>query len=147
YEHKNLFCKRIDSNRVKPIRTNLSRSANTGLSLMEDELFSSPGLNNNYSKFIEVKEGDEYVLVVNNPKRAGGNHTLILHFPDKIRKAEPTTVKTIVKDTPKLDFSFEVKDANSNQPVSSNATLSGLLKEVVELQNVTHYQAITERAN
>jgi outer membrane protein OmpA-like peptidoglycan-associated protein len=146
YEHKNLFCKRIDSNKIKPIRTNLSRSANTGLSLTENELFSSPGVNNNYSKYVDVKEGQEFILVVNNPKRANGNHTLKLHFPETIKKEEVALVKEVVV-TPKLDFTFDVKDAVTLQPVSANANLSGLLKEETELKDITNYQVILERGN
>lgn len=148
YEHKNLFCKRIDSNRIKPIRTNLSRSANTGLSLTENELFSSPGVNNNYSKYIDVKQGDEFVLIVNNPKKSGSNHTLKLHFPKDNIKNEPIKVLPKIQNAvPKLDFSFEVKDENTKQFVSANATLNGLLNETVELKDITTYQAFIDRTN
>ena len=81
YRHKNLFCKRIDSNRINPLRTNLSRSPKTGISFTAKENFIGAGVNEAYSKYLKVKKGDEFVLVVNNPKKAGRNHTLILHYP------------------------------------------------------------------
>ncbi|MBV6484925.1 MAG: hypothetical protein KFKLKKLM_01463 [Flavobacteriales bacterium] len=146
YEHKNLFCKRIDSNKIKPIRANLSRSATTGLSLTEVEHFSSPGVNNNYSKYVDVKEGQEFVLVVNNSKRAKGNHILKLHFPETIQKIEVAPVKEVIV-TPKLDFVFEIKDAATLQPVSSNVNIKGLLKEETVLNDITNYQVILERGN
>ncbi len=148
YENKNLFCKRIDSNKIKPIRANLSRSANTGLSLAETEQFSSPGINNNYSKFIDVKQGQSYVLVVNNPKRTYGNHQLILHYPTlpPIKRLEVLPV-IVEKEKPKLNFTFDVKDLATNLPVSSNVSLSGLLKETIDLQDITNYQVILERSN
>ncbi|MBI2280051.1 MAG: OmpA family protein [Bacteroidetes bacterium] len=147
FENKSQFCRRIDSNKIKPIRTNLSRSPTTGLSLLSTENFSSPGINNNYSKFVTAKAGDEYILVVNNPKKANSNHTLLLHFPpsQKVEKSvEPTKVE-VVKDAPKLNFTFEIKDAATNLPMPANVSISGLLKEIVELKDVTNYQAIVER--
>ena len=108
YEHKSQFCRRIDSNKIKPIRTNLSRSPTTGLSLFSTDEFSSPGINNNYSKFVSVKAGEEYVLVVNNPKRANSNHTLLLHFPSsqKVEKIVEPVKSEVIQDTPKLNFTF-----------------------------------------
>lgn len=147
YEHKSQFCRRIDSNKIKPIRTNLSRSPTTGLSLLSTENFSSPGINNNYSKFVSVKAGEEYVLVVNNPKKANSNHTLLLHFPpsQKVEKiVEPTKVE-VVKDAPKLNFTFEIKDAATNLLIPANVSISGLRKEIIELQDITNYQAIVDR--
>lgn len=147
FENKSQFCRRIDSNKIKPIRTNLSRSPTTGLSLLSTEIFSSPGINNNYSKFVTAKAGDEYILVVNNPKRANSNHTLLLHFPpsQKVEKiVEPPKVE-VVKDAPKLNFTFEIKDAATNLLIPANVSISGLLKEIVELQDVTNYQAIVDR--
>lgn len=147
FEHKSQFCRRIDSNKIKPIRTNLSRSPTTGLSLLSTENFSSPGINNNYSKFVTAKAGDEYILVVNNPKKANSNHTLLLHFPpsQKVEKSEEPSKVEVVKDAPKLNFTFEIKDAATNLPMPANVSISGLLKEIVELKDVTNYQAIVER--
>lgn len=148
FEYKNQFCRRIDSNRIKPIRANLSRSSTTGLSLTSTQEFSMPGINNNYSKYVSAKEGDEFVLVVNNPKKANSNHTLLLHFP-KAQKIEQPVVEPvkpeIVKDTPKLNFTIDISDAASKQSVSANVTISGLRKENVELRNITNYQAIVEK--
>lgn len=147
YEHKSQFCRRIDSNKIKPIRTNLSRSPTTGLSLFSTEEFSSPGINNNYSKFVSVKVGEEYVLVVNNPKRANSNHTLLLHFPptQKVEKIVEPVKSEVIKDTPKLNFTFEIKDAATNLLLPANVSISGLRKEIIELQDITNYQAIVDR--
>lgn len=148
YEHKSQFCRRIDSNKIKPIRTNLSRSPTTGLSLFSTDEFSSPGINNNYSKFVSVKAGEEYVLVVNNPKRANSNHTLLLHFPpsQKVEKIVEPVKTEVIKDTPKLNFTFEIKDAATNLLLPANASISGLRKDIIELQDITNYQVIVEKA-
>lgn len=147
YEYKTQFCRRIDSNKIKPIRANLSRSSTTGLSLTENECFSSPGINNNYSKYVVAKAGDEYVLVVNNPKKSSSNHTLLLHYPASVKVEKPIEpIKNeVVKNTINLDFTFEIKDAATNLPLAVNATISGLRKEIVELKDITTYQAIVER--
>ncbi|MCB9174886.1 MAG: OmpA family protein [Flavobacteriales bacterium] len=148
FEHKSQFCRRIDSNRIKPIRANLSRSSTTGLSLTSTQEFSMPGVNNNYSKYVSAKEGDEFVLVVNNPKKANSNHTLLLHFPKVKKMVEPVVEQVKVeeiKDTPKLNFTIDISDAATKQPISANVTISGLRKENVELNNITNYQAIIEK--
>lgn len=147
YEYKAQFCRRIDSNKIKPIRTNLSRSSNTGLSLTENESFSSPGINNNYSKYVAAKAEDEYVLVVNNPKKSSSNHTLLLHYPASVKVEKPIEpIKyEVVKNTINLDFTFEIKDAATNLPIAANATISGLRKEIIELKDITSYQAIVDR--
>ena len=106
YRYKNLFCKRIDSNRISPLRTNLSRSPETGLSLSATENYMGAGVNEAYSKYLNVKKGDEYVLVVNNPKRGGGNHTLLLHYPqEKIEAPE-----VVVEKNNNTFFSLAIKD-------------------------------------
>lgn len=147
YEHKSQFCRRIDSNKIKPIRTNLSRSSTTGLSLNSNDEFSSPGINNNYSKYVNVKSEDEFVLVVNNTKRANGGHTLIVHFP-KEKKVEqiiePVKVE-MVKEIPKLKFTVDIIDAATKQAVSGNITISGLRKENIELKEITNYEAIVDK--
>ena len=149
YEHKSQFCRRIDSNKIKPIRTNLSRSPTTGLSLLLTDEFSSPGINNNYSKFVTAKAGEEYVLVVNNPKRANSNHTLLLHFPlaQKVEKTIEPVKNEVVKEIPKLNFTFEIKDDATNLVIPANASISGLRKEIIELNDITNYQVILEKAS
>lgn len=147
FEHKSQFCKRIDSNRIKPIRANLSRSSTTGISLNSSEEFSSPGINNNYSKYVDVKVGEELVLVVNNPKRANSGHTLILHFPTekKIEQALKPVILEEKKEIPKLRFTIDVTDGATKLPVSGNVTISGLRKENIELKNITNYEAIVDK--
>ncbi|MCB9360520.1 MAG: OmpA family protein [Flavobacteriales bacterium] len=148
YEHLNLFCKRIDSNKITPIRSNLSRSATTGLSLTSSQEYSGAGLNDNFSKYINVKGGEEYVLVVNNPKNANGTHKLILHLPQKeiIIKKEAEVV--VQKPDPNLKkFKLEIKNKSTKQVLSANVSITGLKKETIELQDLTEYETEIVKQN
>jgi outer membrane protein OmpA-like peptidoglycan-associated protein len=119
YEYKKKFCKRIEANKIEPIRTNLSRSPKTGLSFNSKSDFVGAGINENYSRVLKVNKGEQYVLVVNNPKRAGGNHTLILHFPHKKVKEEKQIIEP-VKEITTTKFELVVKDKITQDLVKSN---------------------------
>ncbi len=149
YEHLNLFCKRIDSNKITPIRTNLSRSAMTGLSLTSNQEYSAAGLNDNYSKYVEVEKGDELVLIVNNPKKANGNHKLILHLPKEktVVKEEVIEVEEVKQPSNLKKVIFEIKDKDTKEPLSANVDITGLRKEVIELSDVTVYETEVSKQN
>jgi len=143
YRYKNLFCKRIDSNRINPLRTNLSRSPKTGLSLTATENFMGAGINEPYSKSLNVKKGDEYVLVVNNPKKSGRNHTLVLHYP-KV-KEEQQMVESVPANT--TFFSLSIKDKTTLEPVLANIKITGITNESVTLTAVSLYQKELSKKN
>jgi outer membrane protein OmpA-like peptidoglycan-associated protein len=144
YRKKNMFCKRIDSNKINPLRTNLSRSPKTGLSLTANENYVGAGINEAYSKYLNVKKGDQYVLVVNNPKRTGGNHTLILHFP-KSNDLEP--IKVIKEPQPLTIFIVSVRDKLTLKPVESNMKITGLSDEVLSLTSVSSHELEIAKKN
>lgn len=142
YKNQEMFCKKIKEKTIQPLRSNLSRSPITGLSLSAEEKFVSSGINNNYSKAVNVEEGEQYVLIVNNPKRAGGKHTLILHLPQK--KEEAVVVKQPANTT---IFKLEIKDAKTQAPVKSFASISGLAKKRVELSSASNYVDTLSKKN
>jgi len=144
YQHKTMFCKRLDEKKIKPIRSNLSRSPITGLSENATESFMSAGINSNYSKSIQVTKGDEFVLVVNNPKRSGGKHTLILHFP---KKKEIEKEVKVIQPTNTTLFTLEIKDAITKKPVLGYASISGLKEKIIELDTVTNYEYTVSKKN
>ncbi len=133
YKNQEMFCKKIKEKTIEPIRSNLSRSPKTGLSLDAEDKFVSSGINNNYSKAVNVENGDQYVLIVNNPKRAGGKHTLILHLP---KQKEVVEVKQPANTT---IFKLEVKDADTKKALNCFASISGLTKKRIELDNTSNY--------
>ena len=146
YPHKKMFCERIVEDKIPPIRSNLSRSAETGLSINSQQEFVGAGINENYSKSILVQKGEQYVLVVNNPKQRNQNHTLILHFPKKLPgvikvvTTEPTEIKTTL-------VTVKVKDKNKLTPVKSNLTISGLTKKTINLKNSSEFKKEISQKN
>lgn len=144
YEYKPKFCKRIDANYIQPIRSNLSRSSITGLSSAATEKIVKSGLNNNYSKSLVVKEGAQYVILVNNSKSSGGSHTITFHFPAK-EKIIP--VATAVFKAPTILFQVKIKDSMKKKPLKSHVIISGLKKDIVELSNITSYKEFLEKKN
>lgn len=146
YEHKSMFCKRLEDNNIQPVRSNLSRSAVTGLSETSDSNFSVAGLNDNYSKEVFAEEGDEFVLVVNNPKKSGASHQLIVHYPKKeiVEEASKEEVK-ITPTVPKIVYSLFLKDKETGERVSSSVNITGLKRSVVELDHITDYEALLSK--
>jgi outer membrane protein OmpA-like peptidoglycan-associated protein len=129
YEYNREFCKRIEDEKIVPIRTNLSRSPITGLSRKGKENFIGAGINSNYSRPIHTHNGDRYVLVVNNPKRAKGNHTLVLHFPQEKKILDTTQLKEMPVEVVQAKFELIVKDKITGDLVKSNISITGLVSK------------------
>ena len=110
FEYKTKFCARIAAKAIEPIRTNLSRSPVTGLNTIATENYQAAGIHANYSKAVIANKGDQFVLVVNNPKNAGRKHTLVLHFPKKEIKKKAVEVKQKEDNLPTTLFKLSVKD-------------------------------------
>jgi len=140
YEYKSNFCKRIESQKINPIRSNLSRSSETGLLLTSNLDFVGAGVNENYSKSVVVQKGEKLVLIVNNPKMSHQNHTLILHYPK-------TNLKVEVKDTVQqtdfqtIKYSLSIKDKMTKKLVLADVNISGLSKNPIFLKDVNNYES------
>ena len=141
YQNKKMFCKRIAANKIQPIRSNLSRSAQTGLSVKAKQTFVGAGINNNYSKALSVQKGAEYVLVVNNPKKSGQNHTLILHYP-KIKSIPIPQKKdsTIASKMSTIQFQLAIQSAQTKKPVAADVSINGFEKKPLFLTDITNYE-------
>jgi outer membrane protein OmpA-like peptidoglycan-associated protein len=126
FEYKKKFCTRIKDNKIVPIRTNLSRSPITGMSRKGKENFVGAGVNNTYSRPTHVNKGDRYVLVVNNPKRAKGNHTLVLHFPQEKKTLGANQNKETPAEVVQTKFELIVKDKGTENLVKSNISIIGI---------------------
>lgn len=145
FEHKKMFCKRINAQAIEPIRSNLSRSSKTGLSLTATDEFVGAGLQYNYSKSITVNKDKAFVIVVNNPKQSGKSHTLKLHFHPK-KDSLITTPKTeVVK--PIIKFKLKVLDSSTNKELPSNMSISGLKRRTVKLEDVTFFETSLTKKN
>ena len=103
------FCEKVASQKVKPIRSNISRNKDdlkgiTGLSMKAKEDFVGQGLKNAYSRFLEVKKGERYYLVVDNVYSEGSGHSLKLNYK-KLIEISGTVVNEV--DAPiKADISI-----------------------------------------
>lgn len=138
YENKNPFCKRLEVKKINPLRSNLSRSANTGISKDGNMPFVAAGINDNYSKSLLVKKDEQYVLVVNNSKRAGGGHSLKWRVKGEAPIQEPVINKKAEEN--QLKIFIELKDKNTNAPIAGNISIEGLRKEITKKNNIMTYQ-------
>ena len=152
YKNELHFCEKIKNKTIQPIRSNLSRSPSTGLSLKAAQRYVAAGVHNNYSKAMAVKKGEELVLVVNNAKKAGSKHTLILHFPVKkitkkmiAKEVGKTIEKKRVKNT--TLFQLTTKDAASKKLINGHLTIYGLDSPFVKLDGVSEYAASISKKN
>lgn len=147
FEYKSKFCARIAANAIEPIRTNMSRSPVTGLNTKATENYQAAGLHTNYSKAVVAEKGKQFVLVVNNPKSAGRQHTLLLHFPQKEKKAKVVEVKEKDSNIPTTLFKLSIKDAKTKTLIPSSVVISGLRKKSIELDTITNYETELSRRN
>ncbi|MGB3948711.1 MAG: OmpA family protein [Bacteroidia bacterium] len=79
------FCEQLQQKQLIAIRGNLARNNTkekgiTGLNGETDFEFSAQGVNNNWSKSIQVKAGNKYVLVLDNVYPNGNGHTIKFNF-------------------------------------------------------------------
>ncbi|MCE9538776.1 MAG: OmpA family protein [Bacteroidetes bacterium] len=115
------FCKGIQKNAIKPIRSNLSRldpqkKGITGLVSGAKSEFVGKGIGAAYSKSINVLKGEKYILVLDNVYPDGKGHILNFNY-----------VKQVV-------ISGIVLDADS-VPIKSEIILSDNIGNVVHQQN------------
>lgn len=77
--------KKIASKQLKPIRSNIARTKNvnggiTGLKYETENLFINSGVNECFSKYIEVTENEVYYLVLDNVYDGGKGATITLDY-------------------------------------------------------------------
>ncbi|MBQ9312247.1 MAG: OmpA family protein [Bacteroidales bacterium] len=124
------FCNRVEKNRVKPIRSVMS-SVNgtlkgaTGLSLTGTSAFISKSSTDAYGKYIDVEQGESYIIVLDNLQDGGLGHTIkaeiyTQHHPlyinpiDSIAK-QRTTANIRVKESGTDIEMLNVIDAGSTK--------------------------------
>jgi hypothetical protein len=71
------FCENVAAGKVKPIRSNLSR---TRLSVLADREYVGPGPGDSYSAALSVEAGDFYLWVLDNVYPKGKGHTLYINY-------------------------------------------------------------------
>lgn len=80
-----LTCKDILKERLKPVRSNLSRNDTnnlsiTGLSDTATNEFNGKGIGNQFSKSLAIKSGEQFLLVLDNVHDSGKGHKLHFSF-------------------------------------------------------------------
>lgn len=136
YPYNGKTCEDIASKNVIPIRSNLSRSATTGLSHQGNTPFVGAGVQNNYSMPLKVKKEEQYLLVVNNTRKNASGHQLHLHYPKK-----PVT-PFVSKNTATIgEHSIELflKEKDSQKPIVGFVNLSGLEPTTIERTGKSSY--------
>lgn len=76
---------KIASKEIKPIRTNIARTKDvnngiTGLTFDADNLFMGEGKKTGYSKYVDVKENENYYLVLDNVYENGQGAIITLNY-------------------------------------------------------------------
>lgn len=101
------FCRGIQKNKIKPVRSNLSRLNSqkkgiTGLAFDAKNEFVGKGIGAAYSKSIEVLKGEKYVLVLDNVYPDGKGH--IIHF----NYIKQVTIAGVVLDADSVPLKSEI---------------------------------------
>ncbi len=146
YEYKSNFCQRVETNKINPIRGNLSRSPETGLSITAQLDFVGAGVNENHSKFIIVQKGEQLVLVVNNPRMSNQSHTLNLHYPNSNPKAAITDTTQPV-DFLTIKYILSIKDNKTRELVTADVNITGFSKKPIFLTDITNYESSILKKN
>ena len=140
-------CNEISAGTSVPVRSNISRknlttSGMTGLRDGEVNEYVPSGPGSPYSRPMDVKKGQVYYMVLDNPFKENEGHTLFLHFKQPAvveTKLQENTIETIDKNavsTKKLEIN--IKDAATGIPVGSNVSIEGLkIGETVDFTNIS----------
>ncbi len=102
------FCGQFMRRELIPVRSNISRNTDsagmTGLSVSVLNEYAIRGVGNPYSKFVPVKKGEKYILVLDNVTKNGKGHTIVF------RNVMDVTFSGVVKD-------------DDNKPIKAQVTL------------------------
>ena len=101
------FCKQLQKNNLKPLRSNLSRLSSrnkgiTGLSSEAKTEFVGEGIGAAYSKSVKVVKGEKYVLVLDNVYPDGKGHTI------RFNSIKQVSVSGIVLDADSVPIKAEI---------------------------------------
>jgi len=118
----NTSISKIKNKTLKPIRTNISRTDTeekglTGLNTSATATHIVSGVHNNYSKFINVKKGEAYYLVLDNVYSEGEGAIVHLKYQKTI------DISGVIKNENKpLDAEINWTDAKTGKILSTTKT-------------------------
>lgn len=139
------FCQTILNNQAVPVRSNISRKnmdvgGYTGLSSSSIEEYVPSGPGSSYSRALQVKRGQQYYLLVDNPFRENRGHSVFLNFIGKEAKEARKREEIIKEEFNPLMTKLRIKamDSETKTPVGSVITLEGMPdNEIIERHNVS----------
>lgn len=128
-----LFCKQFSSGAISPIRSNISNNkklkGTTGIVSapnLKDQ--SGEGLGNSYSNSLFVKQGEKYMLVVDNFSENGKGHTIELAFTKSVvikgeitsSENKPLSAQVILSDKKGATVVETKSDVKGNYEIKTN---------------------------
>lgn len=107
YNDSSDFCQGIRSQKIRPIRTNISRNnlkynGRTGLAIDAKDEFVHQGVGNSFSKSIKVQPKEQYLLIIDKVKNEGKGYSLKFSFPIL------TEISGTVKDENEIPVKSEI---------------------------------------
>tara|TARA_B100000768_G_scaffold179005_1_gene195810 strand:+ start:100 stop:1329 length:1230 start_codon:yes stop_codon:yes gene_type:complete len=147
----NNFCKNLNYNHTKPIRTNISRNnlknmSITGLNINAKKEYIPSGIQPMYSKAIKVNKSENYFLVIDNVY--GGESGFSLQF--NYYKEKNIKGRIIDKNTNTPIYSnIKIESANNGEQVaeSKSDSITGEFNLDYKAKINEEYYLITEREN
>jgi outer membrane protein OmpA-like peptidoglycan-associated protein len=124
------FCKDVSDGRKIPIRTNISRKNTqkqgyTGLSESAVEKYVPSGPGSPYSSALNVRRGDVYYLLVDNPFRENEGHSIFLRYrklkAGQVMAPEPEPVYV----SPVRKLRVTVTEEGSGERLASDIFIEG----------------------
>jgi outer membrane protein OmpA-like peptidoglycan-associated protein len=139
-------CNEISAGTSVPVRSNISRknlitNGMTGLREGEINEYVPSGPGSPYSRPMDVKRGEMYYMIIDNPFKENEGHTLFLRYKQnhvietELQEENGSSIKNIIP-TKKLEIN--IKDDATGVPVGSNVSIEGLkIGETVDFINIS----------
>ena len=134
------FCDALHKNKFKPIRSNLSnikRSIKgvTGLQANTDKNTIGEGVGIAFSNSIDVKKGDQYMLILDNVTPEGKGHTIRFYFLKDVE----IKGKVINSDSVAVEADITISDNNGNTVLETKSDKNGNYKINTSLRENQNY--------
>jgi outer membrane protein OmpA-like peptidoglycan-associated protein len=144
FEFSENACKSISTAAIQPIRANLARNTGasngkTGLSADAKNAFEVAGPNPVFSKTLEVKKDQRFIIVADNNSSGNQGHEILVNvvadtsqkepakeFPTIKQNPAPATPKSSAEKVNWSQFHFELFDAQTKEP------LEGKIEIIIE---------------
>lgn len=126
------FCQDLIQQKVQPLRTNFSRNdlelkGVTGLAFKAEYNFVGQGVRPAFSRPLNVKKGDRFILMVNNIYENGSGHQIIFNYENFEVKEQ------VVKFDSILDLNMQKESEIENKPLIKSSSI--FIEGIVEIDH------------